>query len=79
MVAATIREKLEELPVPQPLRIFTATFFSPVAGTVYFREVPDTEIGVQIYGKLYYTDGTATTTEHEWDLHELPVRERDCM
>ena len=72
-VAATIRDQLEYPVDPQLARIYTATFFSPVAGTIYFREVPGSEAGVQIYGKLYHTTDSATTEQHNWHVHENAV------
>ena len=72
-VAATIRDMLESNLKATEVRIYTATFFSPVAGIIYFREVPDSVAGVQVYGKLYHTTGSDTTQGHNWHVHEFAV------
>ena len=70
-VAASIINKLEEKIPPATVRVYTATFFSPVAGTIYFRQVENLETA--IYGKLYHVTDSGTTTDHAWAVNTFGV------
>ena len=60
------------LPTGTPVSLLQATFINPIAGTIYFRQVQGEE--VQMWGKFYWIDDTATTVDHNWHIHELAVR-----
>lgn len=63
-ICGTIREDNGATPV-----VLQATFISPVAGSVYMRQIaPGGE--VQIWGKVYWTDDTESTLNHNWHIHE---------
>lgn len=51
--------------------IYSATFFSPVAGKVYFQQVDDSV--VTISGKLYWVTTSGPTSNHTWHIHINPV------
>ena len=64
-----------ELDLPPPaVIIYTATFFSPVAGVVYFRHVGGTN-EVIIFGRLSRVDvqpdpyAFRPTVAHNWGIH----------
>ena len=51
--------------------LLSATFFSPVAGTIFFRQ---SSMGpVSIFGKLYYVTDMEATFNQDWHVHEYPV------
>jgi hypothetical protein len=52
--------------------LLQSSFVNPVGGTIYFRQVEGED--VQIWGKVYYTDDTPTTFDHNWHIHILAVR-----
>lgn len=49
-----------------------STLIIPVAGTIYMKQVVGED--VQMWGKLFWTDDTNTTVEHNWHIHTLAVR-----
>lgn len=72
LVAATIFIDAEENTPPPTTYIYTATFFSPVAGTIYFRQVEGAE--TVVFGKLYHVTDSETTSGHTWAVHEFGVK-----
>lgn len=70
-ICATIRSQDERNGSPNDLTIYSATFFSPVAGTIFFRQFSNNS--VTIYGKLFYVTNSPTTMNHTWHVHELGV------
>ena len=72
---ATIRSKSEEVEDNEPRLQATdsitlqATFTSPIAGTVYFRQAGTEDVA--IFGKLFWVDGvTQTTLNHNWRVFD---------
>ena len=53
------------------LMLLQATFISPVAGTIYMRQVE--RENVEIFGKLYWVDDRPSTLQHNWHIHEEQV------
>lgn len=51
----------------------SATFISPVAGTIFFRQVDGEE--ATMFGKFFWVDLTGPTQEHNWHIHNNPVSE----
>lgn len=70
-VAATILLTEEEYTPSPTVSIYTATFFSPVAGTIYFRQVEGGE--TTVFGKLYHVTSLGTTSGHPWSIQEYEV------
>lgn len=72
-VCATIRSMSEV----QGADVVTlsSTFISPVAGTIYIRQVAEEH--AIIFGKLFWIDLTGTTLDHNWHVHIDPVRTDD--
>lgn len=66
-VCSTIRSK-----AAGEVTILQATFISPVAGTIYFRQ-SGSEPAV-IHGSLFWVDGTSTAASVEWTLYDDLVR-----
>ena len=58
----TIIRAVEDNPI-----ILSATFFSPVGGTIFFRQSGTDPVSV--FGKFYYTNGMARTEDHGWHVH----------
>jgi Cu/Zn superoxide dismutase len=55
--------------------ILQSIFVSPIAGRMYFKQV-DGVRDVQVWGKLYYVDDSATTLDHNWHIHDrLPMED----
>ena len=46
----------------------SATFISPIAGTIFFRQVPGEE--ATMFGKFFWVDLTGPTEAHNWHIHE---------
>ena len=69
-VCGTIRSNIEE---QQNVEVITlsATFLSPLAGTIYLRQAADEH--VVIFGKLFWVNGSPTTMRHNWHIHESAV------
>ena len=51
--------------------LLQSSFIFPIAGTVYFRQVAGEE--VQMWGKVYWTNDSPTTLNHNWHIHMLAV------
>ena len=51
--------------------LLVATFVSPLAGSIYFRQsTSNPAVGTFIYANLYYVDGTVSITRnHNWHIH----------
>lgn len=51
--------------------ILVATFVSPIAGSIYFRQsTTRREIGTFIFANLFYVNGeTSTSRNHNWHIH----------
>ena len=62
-VCSTIRSK-----AGGDVIILQATFISPVAGTIYFRQNGDEP--TIIHGNLFRVDGTVTATSVEWTFYD---------
>jgi hypothetical protein len=73
IVAATIFSKEEVLMPPPTVRILSATFFSPVAGTIYFRRISRDGRETAVFGKLYHVSDSATTMGHNFAIKNLEV------
>jgi len=61
-------------------RIFVATFVSPVAGKIYFREL-DKELGIGtfIFAQLFYTNtGAVSTQGHLWGIYNNSLVSVGC-
>ena len=61
-VCSTIRSK-----AGGDVNILQATFISPVAGTIYFRQNGNEP--TVIHGNLFWVDGTATAASVEWAIY----------
>lgn len=48
-----------------------ARFISPLAGTVYFRQMDGRH--ASIWGKVYWVNDTNVTFDHNWHVHEFAV------
>ena len=46
----------------------SATFISPIAGTIFFRQVYGEE--ATMFGKFFWVDLTGLTEAHNWHIHE---------
>ena len=68
-VVATIFDDVEE---NAGVTIYTSTFFSPVAGTIYFRQVQGAK-ETTIFGKVYHVTSSVVTSGHNWHVHENAV------
>lgn len=55
-----------------PVTLLQATFISPLAGSIYFKQVGQEE-NVTIWGKLYKVNGMQTTYNHSWVISQNPV------
>ena len=62
-ICSTIRSK-----AGSEVTVLQATFISPVAGTIYFRQSGN-EPAV-IHGSLFWVDGTTTVPSVEWTLFD---------
>lgn len=51
--------------------ILVATFVSPIAGSIYFRQSTSRpEVGTFIFANLFYVNGEASVTRnHNWHIH----------
>ena len=69
-VCGTIRSNIEE---QQNVEVITlsATFISPLAGTIYLRQAADEH--VVMFGKLFWVNGSPTTMRYNWHIHERAV------
>ncbi|KAG8188407.1 hypothetical protein JTE90_007983 [Oedothorax gibbosus] len=58
---------------PVPTRMAVATFVSPIAGEVFFRQAANDPYGeTTVYGEFFYIDGSGNDTkEHRWEVHEF--------
>ena len=72
---ATIRLNTE---FDESTRIITlaATFISPVAGTIYLRQVANEDVA--IFGKVFWVDRDSSSVEHNWHIHQNQVRHSLC-
>lgn len=68
-VCATIRS-MREIQGGEVITL-ASTFVSPVAGTIYVRQV--TGENAIIFGKLFWINLRGTTVEHNWHIHEQAV------
>lgn len=64
---ATIRLNTE-LDGSAPVITLAATFISPVAGTIYLRQIAYEDVA--IFGKIFWADREVSTTGHNWHIHE---------
>lgn len=71
-VCGTIRSIVEEEVAETEVVTLSATFISPLAGTIYIRQA-GSEHAV-MFGKLFWVDGQSTTMNHNWHIHENMVR-----
>lgn len=51
--------------------LYSATFFSPVAGKVLFWQMGESV--VTVFGKLYWVTTSGSTVNHNWQIHINPV------
>ena len=51
--------------------IFVATFVSPIAGSIYFRQsTTRPEVGTFVFASLFYVNGEpSATSNHNWHIH----------
>ena len=68
---ATIRLNTE---FDESTRITTlaATFISPVAGTIFLRQIANEHVA--IFGKVFWVDRDSSSVEHNWHIHQNQVR-----
>ena len=45
----------------------SATFISPVAGTIYLRQIANEDVA--IFGKVFWVDRENSTASHNWHIH----------
>ena len=55
-----------------PVTLLQATFISPLAGSIYFKQVGQ-EDNVTIWGKLYWVNSTQRTNNHSWVISQNAV------
>ncbi len=53
--------------------LLKSSFVDPIGGSIYFRQVEGED--VQIWGKLFWTNDSPTTLNHNWHIHSLAVSE----
>ena len=70
-VCATIRSTTEESEDAEVVTL-SATFIAPVGGVMYLRQV-NNEHAI-MFGKVFWVDGTNSTQNHNWHIHENIVR-----